>query len=62
MTMNLTARPHCLPLGRAEWRGARGLQAAAPTSGGLIYCGYTLYREAIRFIDRNRLFKVLGAD
>ena len=62
MTINVTARPRCLPLGRAERRRARGLHAATPTSGGPIYVGYTLYREAIRCIERDRLFKVLGAD
>jgi hypothetical protein len=45
MTINVTARARCLPLGRAERRRARGLQAAAPTSGGPIYFGYTSYRE-----------------
>jgi hypothetical protein len=61
MTINLTARLRCLPLGRAEPHSARGLLAAAPTSGGPIYFGYTLYREAIRCVERNRLFKVWGA-
>jgi hypothetical protein len=60
MTINVTARPRCLPLGRAERRRARGLQAAAPTSGKPIHFGYTLYREALRCIERNRLFKVLN--
>jgi hypothetical protein len=52
VTINVAARPRCLPLGRAERRRARGLQAAAPTSGGPIYFGCTWYREAIRFIER----------
>jgi hypothetical protein len=55
MTINVTARPRCLPLGRAEWRGARGLQAAAP---GLMHLllryvvsrekGYSKYWERTR--------------
>jgi hypothetical protein len=69
MTINVTARPRCLPLcarrtARRSRTASRGTDIRRTHLLWLyvVSRGYTLYREAIRCIERNRLFKVLGAD